>query len=314
MKKVLVTGAAGFIGSHLVDKLLSLGCEVVGIDGMLPNYPRTWKENNLRSARKHSNFHWVEKDIMDVDAAALLSGVDVVFHLAGQPGVRKSWGEEFALYLRNNVAVTQRLLEAAAKSPIKKFVYASTSSVYGNVPTPMREDGPTRPISPYGVTKLAAEHLCYLYAHQFGVPTVSLRYFTVYGPRQRPDMAFHRFIQAALAGQPLTIFGAGKLKRDFTFVDDVVYANLLAAERGRVGEVYNIGGGAQVSLQEVLIQLEQALGQKLQVNFISEVPHGDMVETLADISKATEELGYTPKTRLIDGLRAEIEWLKSVEN
>lgn len=310
MTRALVTGAAGFIGSHLVDKLLDLGYEVVGIDGMLPNYPRFWKEGNLASALKHRAFHWIESDIMDIDVQTLLGGVDLVFHLAGQPGVRRSWGSEFALYTRNNIAVTQRLLEAATKAPLKKFVYASTSSVYGNVPTPMREDGPTHPVSPYGVTKLAAEHLCYLYAYQFGVPTVSLRYFTVYGPRQRPDMAFHRFIRQALAGETITIYGAGELKRDFTFVEDVVNANLLAAERGRIGEVYNIGGGAQVSLREVIAQLEEALGRQVDADITSEVPHGDMLETLADVTKAERDLGYVPRTKLRDGLLAEIERLR----
>ncbi|HSK31615.1 MAG TPA: NAD-dependent epimerase/dehydratase family protein, partial [Candidatus Limnocylindria bacterium] len=200
--KSLITGVAGFIGSHLAEKLLASGHEVIGIDNFLDNYPRSFKQNHFSGFSRHPKFTFFPDDLLQIDTKRLLGGVDYVFHLAGQPGVRSSWGKEFARYTENNIMATQRLLEAAKELKLRKFVYASTSSVYGDTDDlPMREDGGTRPVSPYGATKLAAEHLCYLYFQAFSVPTVSLRFFTVYGPRQRPDMFFHIFMRALLRGE-----------------------------------------------------------------------------------------------------------------
>jgi UDP-glucose 4-epimerase len=243
----LVTGVAGFIGSHLAERLLQRGWSVRGVDAFIDYYPRPIKEKNLQGALGQDAFSFFEENLVETDCSRLLEGVDVVFHLAAQAGVRKSWGESFQVYTANNIDATQRLLEAAARSaqPVRAFVFASSSSVYGDVDTfPMREDGPTRPISPYGVTKLACEALCSLYHKAYGVPTTSLRYFTVFGPRQRPDMAFNRFIEAMLKGERLEVFGDGEQTRDFTYVTDAVEATIAAADRSRPGAVYNIGGGS----------------------------------------------------------------------
>ncbi len=231
--RALVTGTAGFIGSTLSERLLQSGADVVGIDSFTDYYPRDAKERNLAGLRAHERFTFVESRIQDADLAGLLDGRTHVFHLAAQAGVRKSWGRDFDVYTSNNIEATQVLLEACVNRPIDKLVYASSSSVYGdNVAMPMREDALPQPVSPYGVSKLAAEQLCYLYFVNFGVPAVSLRYFTVYGPRQRPDMGFHMFLRAAVLGQPIRVYGDGEQTRDFTFVDDVVEANLAAAARG----------------------------------------------------------------------------------
>lgn len=308
----LVTGAAGFIGSHLTERLLDEGWRVLGVDAFLDYYPRQLKEKNLERALKHRAFRFVEADLVEADAERLLEGVDVVFHLAAQAGVRPSWGGSFRLYTANNIEATQRLLEAAARRPqaLKAFVFASSSSVYGDSDRlPLREEGPTRPISPYGVTKLAAEGLCGLYHKAFGVPTISLRYFTVFGPRQRPDMAFHRFIRAVLEQKPLRIFGDGRQTRDFTYVADAVDATLAAAERGRAGAVYNIGGGARVTLEEVLEVLARLAGGLPEVLHEGAQP-GEMRHTEADISLARRELGYEPAFGLEEGLARQLSWLK----
>ena len=241
--KALVTGAAGFIGSTLAERLVADGVDVVGVDSFTDYYPRPMKERNLAGLLAGRGFRFVESRIQDVDLAALLADRTHVFHLAAQAGVRKSWGRDFAIYTENNIEATQVLLEAATKAPgLERFVYASSSSVYGdNTPMPFREDAMTQPVSPYGVSKLAAEQLCYLYYANFRVPTVSLRYFTVYGPRQRPDMGFHRFLRATILGEPITVYGDGEQTRDFTFVRDIVAANIAAAVKGVPGRVYNIG-------------------------------------------------------------------------
>jgi nucleoside-diphosphate-sugar epimerase len=237
---VLVTGAAGFIGSTLATKLTDNGASVTGLDCFTDYYGRDIKEHNLAALRSRPNFRFVETTLQQADLPALLQGVTHVYHLAAQAGVRKSWGDDFRTYTTHNIDATQRLLEAVKGHPLTRFVYASSSSVYGDVATiPMRETAYVQPVSPYGVTKLAAEHLCHLYFVNHGVPTVSLRYFTVYGPRQRPDMGFHRFIRAALLEQPITLFGDGEQSRDFTFVDDIVAATMAAGDRGRPGAVYN---------------------------------------------------------------------------
>jgi nucleoside-diphosphate-sugar epimerase len=309
---VLVTGAAGFIGSSLADALTRRGDDVIGLDCFTDYYSRDIKESNLAPLRARSNFRFVEDTIQAVPLDELLDGVTHIYHLAAQAGVRKSWGQDFLTYTTNNVDATQRLLEAVKSRPLTRFVYASSSSVYGDgVPIPMREDVMVQPLSPYGVTKLAAEHLCLLYTANYNVPTVSLRFFTVYGPKQRPDMGFHRFIRAAITGTPITLYGDGEQTRDFTFVDDIVAALMAAGDRGRAGAVYNIGGGSRVSINQVLAQIEQIAGRPLDIRR-EPAQKGDMRDTFADTSLARTELGFTPRTSLADGLRAEYAWLKSL--
>src|SRR6202022_3840475 len=234
--RCLVTGAAGFVGSSLCDALLGQGYEVIGLDCFLDYYPRFIKERNLSAARDFERFTFAEANLLEADLPALLQDAEIVFHLAAQPGVRASWGKTFDRYSDNNVLATQRLLEASLATRPRRVVFASSSSVYGNPDRlPVKESDQTRPVSPYGVTKLAAEHLCHLYYTNFQVPVVSLRYFTVYGPRQRPDMAFHKFIRGGLLRQPIEIHGDGNQTRDFTYVDDVVKVTRDAAEAGEPG-------------------------------------------------------------------------------
>lgn len=307
--KALVTGAAGFIGSHLSAALVSAGGQVVGLDCFTDYYARDVKEQNLALLMGQPTFRFVEAPLQTVDLPALLDGVTHVFHLAAQAGVRKSWGDDFRVYTSHNIDATQRLLEAVKGRPLHRFVYASSSSVYGDVAAiPMREDSVLQPVSPYGVTKLAAEHLCYLYFVNYGIPTVSLRFFTVYGPRQRPDMAFHRFIRAALAGEPITLYGDGNQTRDFTYVSDIVAANLAAGDRGRPGGVYNIGGGSRVSINEVLELVGRLTGRSLVVRR-EEAQKGDMRDTFADTGRAQADLGFLPATTLEAGLTEECRWL-----
>ena len=279
--KALVTGCAGFIGSHLTERLLREGYEVIGIDCFTDYYPREIKEANLSNVLKSKKFKLIEEDILEMNK---FPEVDYVFHEAAQAGVRASWGKSFETYMRNNVQATQKLLEFYKDLDIKKFVYASSSSVYGDAELPMREDSLLKPVSPYGVTKLAGENLCYLYWKNYNVPTVSLRYFTVYGPRQRPDMAIHKFVKAIFNGDEITVFGDGTQTRDFTFVDDVVEATILAAESNSVGEVFNIGGGSRVSVNDLIEMMEDIIGKKAKVKYI-EKQKGDVRDTLADVSK-----------------------------
>jgi UDP-glucose 4-epimerase len=307
--KALVTGAAGFIGSHLSERLVDNGVTVTGIDCFTDFYPRPIKERNLRRLRQSSRFSLVEESLADADLPALLDGVTHVFHLAAQAGVRSSWGREFSIYTVNNVEATQVLLEACVGRPIERLVYASSSSVYGDeVPLPMREDARTQPVSPYGVTKLAAEQLCRLYYINHSVPTVSLRYFTVYGPRQRPDMGFSRFFAALANDTMVPMFGDGRQTRDFTFVADAVSATVAAATRGTPGGVYNIGGGSRVELLEVFELIRQVTGRPLHVER-REVQRGDMHDTYADTSRARVDLGFAPSVTLEQGLRAQYEWM-----
>lgn len=306
----LVTGAAGFIGSHLTAALLARGARVTGIDCFTDYYPRRIKESNLAVNSGHERFRFVETAIADADLNSLLDGVTHVFHLAAQAGVRKSWGRDFQIYTVNNVDASQILLEACVGRPIEKLVYASSSSVYGDAAAiPMTETALPQPVSPYGVTKLAAEQLCHLYTVNHGVPTASMRYFTVYGPRQRPDMAFHRFIKAALLGEPITLFGDGEQTRDFTFVEDAVAATIAAGGQGRPGAVYNIGGGSRVSMNEVLELIGRVTGKSLNVRREA-AQKGDMRDTFADTTQARTELGWAPKTSLADGIAAEARWVQ----
>jgi UDP-glucose 4-epimerase len=309
--KVLVTGSAGFVGSHVVERLLAEGRDVRGVDAFIDYYPRALKEENLRAALGHPSYEFVEADLATVDLEPILDGVTHVCHLAAQAGVRASWGTTFSTYIDCNVLASQRLLEAVKDGGVSKFVYASSSSVYGETTDlPMREDGLTCPVSPYGVTKLAAEHLAVLYHRNYGVPTVSLRYFTVYGPRQRPDMAFHRFIRAGLTGAPVTVFGDGSQTRDFTFIDDTVAATVAALDEGPPGTVLNVGGGSRVTLNDALDEIENCLGAPLDRRYI-ERAKGDVTDTLAENSRAKSALGFDPKVGLAEGLAREREWIES---
>jgi len=308
----LVTGAAGFIGSHLCERLLDEGHEVLGLDGFIDFYPRLQKEANLAGLLTRQGFSFMETDLLRGDLVSILEGIDFIFHQAGQPGVRGSWGKRFDEYLMNNVLATQRLLEAAKdhRARLKRFVYASSSSVYGAVPTlPLAENAVPRPFSPYGVTKLGGEQLCLLYHLNYGIPVIALRYFTVYGPRQRPDMAFQRFIPAILAGQEITIYGDGEQTRDFTYVSDGVEANLLALKPGVEGYTYNIGGGARTTINNVLLLLERLVGHGIRRRHVPP-QQGDVRHTFADVTLAGRVLGYRPQVTLEEGLARQIEWVR----
>jgi nucleoside-diphosphate-sugar epimerase len=309
--KALVTGAAGFIGSHLTTALLDRGAEVVGIDCFSDYYPRAIKEANLRDVVGQRGFRLIEARIQDADLPSLLAGVSHVFHLAAQAGVRKSWGNDFRVYTENNVDATQQLLEACVGRELRRFVYASSSSLYGDRgELPMREDALPQPVSPYGVTKLAAEQLCYLYFANHAVPTTSVRYFTVYGPRQRPDMAFNRFIKAALAGTAITLYGDGSQTRDFTYVDDAVAATIAAGDAGVPGRAYNIGGGSRVTVNHVIDVIGQIMGKAVDVRR-EPTQKGDMRDTYADTSLARADLGFEPRVPLAEGIEAEYRWLSN---
>jgi nucleoside-diphosphate-sugar epimerase len=309
--KALVTGAAGFIASHLCERLLDRGAEVTGIDSFADYYPRSIKEANLETLTRRAGFTIVESTIQGANLDRLLDRVTHVFHLAAQAGVRRSWGRDFQVYTTNNIDATQVLLEACVGKPLHRLVYASSSSVYGHAATiPMREDAVPHPLSPYGVTKLAAEHLCHLYSANHGVPATSVRYFTVYGPRQRPDMAFNRFLKAAQCGDPIAVFGDGGQTRDFTFVADAVAGTIAAGERGVPGRAYNLGGGSRVSLNEVLEMVGRVTGRPLQIER-GPAQKGDVRDTYADTSLARTDLGFQPTVSLADGLAEEYRWLAS---
>ena len=312
--RCLVTGVAGFVGSHLAERLLADGHEVCGIDAFINYYDRSIKERNLEGPRSWNTFRFVEGNLVDIPLRPLLEGVDWVFHEAAQAGVRTSWGMEFTRYTECNVHATQRLLETVRHlGGVKRVVYASSSSVYGNTTElPLREDAQLHPYSPYGVTKLAAEHLCMLYQRNFGVPTVSLRYFTVYGPRQRPDMAFHRFCKSIILGEPIHVYDDGNQTRDFTYIADVVAANMQAAQaEAAIGQVINIAGGSRVTLQHVVELLETISGSHLKIMYEAR-QHGDVRHTFADINKARQLLDYQPHVPLTQGLAYEFEALHSL--
>lgn len=310
-ERVLVTGCAGFLGSHLSERLVDTGREVVGIDCFTDYYARAIKERNLERLNEEPRFTLRELDLSADDLDGPLEGVDVVIHLAAQAGVRGSFGEGFEVYLRNNVRATQRLLEEAAHRPISSFTYASSSSVYGDAEAyPTTEATERRPVSPYGMTKVSTEELAGVYHRCFGVPVVGLRYFTAYGPRQRPDMAFTRFFTRALAGEALPIIGDGRQVRDFTYVDDVVAGTIAAAERGRAGSVYNIGGGAPVELGEAVGLIQDLVGRPVPIERRpSQV--GEARRTTCDGDLARREIDFTPQTDLKTGLAAQLEWVVS---
>ena len=298
--RALVTGCAGFIGSHLVERLLRDGYKVTGVDCFTDYYPSEIKKANISNALSHPNFKLIEENILDIDTDKFPE-VGYVFHLAAQAGVRASWGKNFEIYARNNIEATQRLLEFYKGREIQKFVYASSSSVYGEAGLPMREDSLLKPVSPYGVTKLAAENLCYLYYTNYRVPVISLRYFTVYGPRQRPDMAIHRFVRAVLNGEEIIVYGDGEQTRDFTYVDEVVEATISAANSELVGEVLNIGGGGRMSVNQLIRKIENITGKKAKLKYVVS-QKGDVKDTLADISKAKEILNWKPGAKIEEGL------------
>jgi nucleoside-diphosphate-sugar epimerase len=306
--RVVVTGAAGFIGSHLCDRLLADGHEVVGIDSFTGYYARDLKEANLESARKHSNFKVVEADLVTAGLSQALSGASVVFHLAGQPGVRPSWGSTFDPYVQANIVATQRLLETLREIPIKRLVFASSSSIYGDAEMfPTKETALPRPVSPYGMTKLAAEHLAFVYMRNFQIPVTTLRYFTVYGPRQRPDMAFCRFMEALVENQEIGIFGDGEQTREFTYVSDAVDGTVKAATADVAGQIINLGGGSRVTVNRVLDTLEDISRIKARRKYLPVAP-GDPRHTGASINLARERLGWEPRVPLRDGLTRQWRW------
>lgn len=308
--QTIVTGAAGFIGSHLAERLVAEGYQVVGVDCFTDYYSRAIKEANLINLRQSPQFRFVEGDILALDWASLLDGAEYLFHEAAQPGVRRSWGDHFGIYVRNNVLATQRLLEAAKGAhTLKAFIFASSSSIYGDARTfPTPEDTIPRPVSPYGVTKLAGEHLCKMYYQSFGVPVVILRYFTAYGPRQRPDMAFHRFITALLRDDEIVVYGDGEQTRDFTYISDIVEANILAMNQPVEGQVFNIGGGSRITINTVIDILERIAGRRANVSKTSR-QKGDARHTSADVTRARRLLGYEPQIPIEQGLRQQVQWI-----
>jgi UDP-glucose 4-epimerase len=306
--RALVTGCAGFIGSNLTDRLLSEGYDVIGIDSFSDYYSRSIKESNISTALKNYNFLLIEQEILSMES---FPDVDVVFHQAAQAGVRASWGEYFSIYLKDNIQSTQRLLEWYKNKPLKKFVYASSSSVYGDAPLPMDEEMRLQPVSPYGVTKLAGEHLCYLYWKNFKVPTIALRYFTVYGPRQRPDMAIHLFVDAIMKNKPLTLYGDGSQTRDFTFISDIVDANLLSSRCSDEGEVFNIGGGSRITVKNLINEIEIACGKTAKIKY-AQSQKGDTCDTQANIQKSMENLQWVPKVSLHEGIYTFVVWYKEM--
>lgn len=310
--KFIVSGCAGFIGSHLCEYLINLGHKVSGIDSFSDFYPRKYKEKNIEGLLKNPLFDFIEKDMLELELEEIFENTDAIFHLAAQPGVRTSWGKNFNYYIKDNIILTQRILEALKGLKGKRLIFASSSSVYGDSKTlPFKENGPLSPISPYGVTKLACENLCLLYHKNFGIDLVILRYFTVYGQRQRPDMAFHRFFYSILEGKEIEIFGDGNQTRDFTYVDDIVRATFSAWQRGVSGEIYNVGGGESISLLNLLKIMEKVTGEKVKVLF-KEREKGDAPHTWADYSKAKKDLEYTPSVKLEEGLKKQWEWMKKI--
>jgi UDP-glucose 4-epimerase len=300
--RALITGGAGFIGSHLAERLLASGATVVAVDGFTDYYDPGLKRANLERALESESFSLVEGNLRDLDLAEAVDEADVVYHLAAQPGVRRSWGTEFGVYANENLLATQMLLEALKDTDVKRVVFASSSSIYGDAESmPTLESAVPRPVSPYGITKLAGEHLCRLYFSRYGVPVVTLRYFTVYGPRQRPDMAFNRFIDAAVHDREIEVFGDGAQSRDFTYVDDAVSATIAAGAKGEPGGVYNVAGGSQATVAGVLEILEGVLGHRVRVRHLAAVP-GDARHTSADIGNARRDLEYEPTVGLREGL------------
>ena len=300
--RYLVTGAAGFIGSHLAETLLEQGHDVVALDSFTDYYdPRRKRENVAGIAV-------LETDILEADLDDVLARVDGVFHLAGQPGVRASFGPGFEHYVTRNVQASGRLFEAAARRSVR-VVYASSSSIYGDAESyPTREDAEPRPIAPYGVTKLCVEHLAYAHGRTTGLDAVGIRYFTVYGPRQRPDMAFTPMLEALGSGGTFRLFGDGSVSRSFTYVADAVAATIAAMTKGRAGEIYNVGGGEEASMSEAIALAERIAGRELAIERHGAAV-GDVRRTRADVTKAGAELGWAPTTSLDEGLLGQWEWV-----
>lgn len=311
--KILVTGAAGFIGSHLCEQLLTKPTnEVLGVDTFIGPTPEYLKRQNIKNLMHHTHFQLIEADLLSIDLESLLHGVDVIYHLAGMPGVRSSWGKDFDPYVTNNILVTQRLLEAVKNKPMKKFIYASTSSVYGEKTGKVSEDAYLTPLSPYGITKLTGEHLCQVYMKSYNIPLIIVRFFTVYGPRQRPDMAFHRFIAQILQGKPVTIFGDGTQSRDFTYISDCINGLLPLCYQGDlVGQTINIGGKERATVNEVIAMIEDITQKKANFHF-SERVSGEPTQTWADISNAEKLVNYNPKIMLKEGLTKEVDYIRSI--
>ncbi|MDF9411772.1 GDP-mannose 4,6-dehydratase [Brevibacillus halotolerans] len=312
-KKAVVTGCAGFIGSHLTERLLADDYEVIGVDNMLLNYPLSYKERNIKDSLQDSRFHFINQPIQDVDWSYLLKGVQYIFHLAALPGVRASWGDAFQEYVKHNVTATQILLEASlTHQSLRKIVLASSSSVYGTMQEGVtQETAPLEPLSPYGVTKVSMEYLMQAYVKAYQLPVVALRYFTVYGPRQRPDMAFHRFFRAMMHKEPIQIYGDGSQSRNFSYVHDVVEANLLASEFGQAGKVYNIGGEREISLLEAVSLMAKIMQVEPDITF-TKAEKGDSRRTCADISLAAQQIGYRPHTSLEQGLYQQFQDIKKL--
>ncbi len=310
LNRILVTGAAGFIGSHLVDRLLELGHEVTGLDCFTDYYSRDLKQRNLDRALSHGRFRFLEGDLLRSNLDKIIGGVDKVAHLAGEPGVRSSWGERFSVYVERNVQGTQRLLEATSRVGLEQFVLASSSSVYGpDNGGPVAEDDLRRPASPYGLSKLAAEELVGIYAREHEMPATILRYFTVYGPRQRPEMVLSRFISLAARGELVEVFGDGTQSREMTYVSDVVDATVaaLAAEPEGATRVYNVGGGTRTTVGELVELVGEAMGERVEIRYAPHVP-GDVHSTWADLERAVRELGYRPRVSLEEGVEAQVRW------
>ena len=313
MTRVVITGVAGFIGSTLAEKLLHDGHNVRGVDSFTNYYPLQIKEKNIENCLKHTNFSLIRQDLdSSPDLSTIFKNAEYVFHLAAQPGVRASWGKEFTIYIKNNISVTQKILESLKNNTrLKKFVLASSSSVYGNQSNIMNEETSlTRPVSPYGVTKLAAENLVNLYFKNYKIPTVSLRYFTVYGPKQRPDMAFTRFFHSIIKDKKLSIFGNGEQTRDFTYVDDIVKATINAATSDSVGEILNVGGGSVFSLSQIIEFMKEITEKEFEIDFNAE-QKGDVKHTSADISKAEKLINYKSNTDIKYGLTQQYEYIKT---
>ena len=317
-KRVLVTGCAGFIGSHIAETLINRGYNVIGIDCFTPYYSIKLKQHNMKNIMKSRKFNFIKMNLAKAsinEISSVLKGIDYVIHEAAQPGVRNSWGENFGIYVENNIIATQKLLEASLRSKVKKIIYASSSSIYGNVKdVPIKEDIIPRPYSPYGVTKIAAENLCRAYYENYSLPVVILRYFTVYGPRQRPDMAFHKFIKAMLKNELVKIYGDGSQMRDFTYVDDDVEATILAMELdddALLGEAINVGSSRPVKLLDAVKMISGIVGVEPQIVF-SEPRKGDVKVTYANISKARKLLGWKPRTDFRYGLERQVEWMREL--
>lgn len=310
---ILVTGAAGFIGSHLCEQLLmNEQNTLIGIDTFIGPTPKALKHANLQNLLNHPRFKFLNENLMTADLTQILQNVAIIYHLAGIPGVRSSWGTDFDPYVTNNILATQRLLEAAKNKPLQKFIYASTSSVYGEQQGKVSEHSYLTPLSPYGITKLTGEYLCTVYRKSFNMPIVTTRFFTVYGPRQRPDMAFHRFIVQILKEEPITLFGDGNQSRDFTYVSDCVAGlSMILNKDNLIGQTINIGGKERATVNRTLSIIEKFTGKKATIQYLATLK-GEPKHTWADITKAQNLLGYAPKVTLNEGIAKEIEYIRKI--